>query len=248
VAIVFLDLWGVTCNHDEMDKGYRLVLSEILQREYGGDRRVWLRAHDESYTWYVGQVPQATTRGGSFRAFVDRMDAEQIHRIFDTAGIPFPAVDPLAFSRDLEVRVVSRVTSPYADVRSAVARLREAGHAIYVATQTTESAAAGALRGAGLEGLFDGLLTGSGLDRFKSDPQYWERAVSRVGVDAADSIAVDDSLRYLEAASSVGVTALLVDRLGAHPEDSVPTFVRGVLRHLAGLPQFVTVVQRGRIP
>ncbi len=248
MAVVFLDLWGVACNHDEMDKGYRLVMSEILQREYGGDRRVWLRAHDAAYMWYVEQVTEAETRQGSFRAFVDRIDAEHIRRIFETSGVPFPAVEPLPFARELESRVVSRVASAYPDVRSAVARLRDAGHTVYVATQGTESMAEGAIQGAGLAECFAGLLTGDNLDAFKSDSRYWTRALARVGVEAADCAAVDDSLRYLEAASSVGVTALLLDRLGAHPADSVPTFVRAVLRHLAGLPQFVESAQRARPP
>lgn len=245
MAVVLLDLWGVVCNHEEMDKGYRLVMSEILQKEHGGDRRTWLRSHDTAYTWYVDAFTDAAKRQVPHRAFVDRMDAEHIRMIFEIAGVPFPTVDPLAFARELERRVLSSIASAYPDVRNAVARLREAGHAVYLATQGTESSAAGAIQGAHLEGLFDGLFTGHSMDAFKSDRAYWERALARLGVAAEDCVAVDDSLRYLEAATSVGVTGLLLDRLGMHPAGSVPPFVRAVLRHLAGLPQFLAATPGG---
>ena len=239
MAVVFLDLWGVACNHEEMEKGYRLVMSQILQGAYGGDRRRWLRAIDEAYLWYVGEAAAAESRGESFRSFVDRVDADHIRKVFEIVGVPFPPVDPLAFGRELEGRVMSRVASAYPDVRNTVSRLREAGHTVYLATQATESNAMGAVKGAGLEGLFDGLLTGHSLDAFKSNPSYWERALDRLSAVADECVAVDDSPRYLEAATSVGVTGLLMDRLGIHPAASAPPFVRAVLRHLSGLPQFV---------
>ncbi len=239
MTVVLLDLWGVLCNHDEMDKAYRLLMSKILQEAYGGDRRVWLRAHDEAYVWYVEQFAEAGRKRLPRRGFDDRLDAEHIRKVFSFAEVPFPKANPVEFSRNLERRILSEGAAAYPDVPNAVSRLREAGHRLYVATGGSAWNAEGALRGAGLEGRFDGVLTGYDLDAFKADPGYWERALARIDAAPADTVAVDDSLEYLKAATSVGIIGLLLDRLGAHPVDSLPPYVRAVLRHLAGLPHFV---------
>jgi len=245
MASILVDLWGVVCNSEEAGKSYRLVMSEILQGEYGGDRRSWLRAHDEAYLWQAAEATAAEKRALPYRTFVDRMYAEHIRKVFDIAGVPFPAVDPLAFGRELERRVLSKSASAYPDVWRALSRLREAGHSIYLATQAAESNAAGAVQGAGVGGLFDGILTGDVLDAFKSDPVYWRRALTRIGRSGEGCVAVDDTLRYLEAATTAGITCLLLDRLGVQSAESVPPFVRAVLRHLAGLPQFVEAIRGG---
>ena len=239
MAIVLLDLWGVVCDHEAMDIAYRLRMSEFLQREYGGDRRTWLRAHDEAYPWYVSQIEDAARQRVPFRTFFDRLDAEHIGKIFSLAGVPFSATDPLAFSRELESRVIESASATYPDVPKAVGRLHEEHHRVFIATQAAEWNASAAIRGAGLQGVFDGLLTGYGLDAFKSDPQYWERALGRLDAPPADVVVVDDSLTYLEAAAAQAIPGLLLDRLGAHPASSVPPYVRAVLRHLAALPQYL---------
>lgn len=243
MATILVDLWGVLCNSEEGGKSYRLVMSEILAAEYGGDRRVWLRAYDEAYLWYVQEARAAEKRHDPYRSFMERIDAQHIQTVFEIAGVPFPETDPLALAQDVEQRTLLRSASPYPDVRTALTRLRQAGHAVYLATGATESNATGAVRGMGIGGMFDGILTGDRLDAFKSEPQYWTRALAHIERSPKDCVAVDDSLRVLQAATAVGVTGLLVDRLGAHPAESAPTFVTAVLRHLAGLPHYIEAIR-----
>src|SRR5439155_714376 len=50
---------------------------------------------------------------------------------------------------------------------------------------------------------------------------------------------VDDRLDYLEAAASVGIVALLLDRKGAHRPESMPPYLTATLRNLAGLSHWV---------
>src|SRR5437899_944006 len=87
--------------------------------------------------------------------------------------------------------------------------------------------------------------------RFGGDPDAWRRAhdeawvtyVQRVNATDWESRGyadvVDDRLDYLEAAASVGVLALLLDRKGAHRPEAMPSYVQATLRNLAGLPHWV---------
>ncbi len=52
---------------------------------------------------------------------------------------------------------------------------------------------------------------------------------------------MDDRLDYLEAAASVGILALLLDRKGAHRPEAMPPYVEATLRNLAGFPHWVEI-------
>src|SRR5438105_681087 len=87
--------------------------------------------------------------------------------------------------------------------------------------------------------------------RFGGEAEDWRRAHDEAFVtytrraNEADWDAraygdvVDERLDYLEAAASVGILALLLDRKGAHRPEAMPPYVAATLRNLAGLPQWV---------
>ena len=153
-------------------------------------------------------------------------------------GVTDRPENPLALSRDLERQALADVNARYPDARTAMERLRAMGHRVYVATGGSETNEA-ALRGAGLSGLIDGLFSGHSQDAQKGRTAYWAEVPRSVGARAEDCILVDDRLDYLEAAASVGIVGLLLDRKGAHPPDAMPPYVAATLRNLAGLPHWV---------
>src|SRR5438034_1338433 len=69
--------------------------------------------------------------------------------------------------------------------------------------------------------------------------RYWEGIPQRLTADPRDCVVVDDRLDYLEAAASVGILALLLDRKGAHRPEGMPAYLQATLRNLAGLPHWV---------
>src|SRR2546427_704449 len=126
----------------------------------------------------------------------------------------------------------------FREYRERLAELLAAGHRVYVATGggATNDAA---LRGAGLFDLIDGIFTGHSQNAQKGQSRYWREIPDQLGVEPMNCVLVDDRLDYLEAAASVGIVALLLDRKAAHRPESMPPYVEATLRNLAGLPHWV---------
>ena len=235
---VLLDLYGVLIDHEKMFRGYRERLAELLAARFGGTPEAWRRAHDEAWVTYLQRVNSVDWESRGYADIVDELDARHLLEIFDRVGVAGRRADALAVSREFEREAMSHVNARYPDARTAIERLRSAGHRVYVATGGSETNDA-ALRGAGLFGLIDGIFTGHSQNAQKGQSRYWQEIPHRFGVKPVDCVLVDDRLDYLEAAASVGIVALLLDRKAAHRPESMPPYVEATLRNLAGLPHWV---------
>src|SRR3989442_1163412 len=151
-----------------MFRGYRERLAELLTARFGGDPDVWRRAHDEAWVTYVQRVNAADWESRGYAEVVDDLDARHLVEMFDRAGVLAPLTDTLSVSRELEREAMARVNARYPDARTAIERLRAAGHKVYVATGGGETNDA-ALRGAGLTDLIDGIFTGIRRTRRKDN-------------------------------------------------------------------------------
>jgi len=235
---VLLDLYGALLDHEKMFRGYRERLAELLAARFGGAPEAWRRAHDEAWVTYLQRVNSVDWESRGYADIVDELDARHLLEIFDRVGLTSRPADGLAVSREFEREAMSRVNARYPDARTAIERLRSAGHRVYVATGGSETNDA-ALRGAGLFDLIDGIFTGHSQNAQKGQSRYWQEIPHQLGVKPQDCVLADDRLDYLEAAASVGIVALLLDRKGAHRPESMPPYVEATLRNLAGLPHWV---------
>lgn len=235
---ILLDLYGVLLDHEKMFRGYRDRLAELLSARFGGDPEAWRRAHDEAFVAYVQRVNETDWDARGWAEIVDELDARHLMDMFARMALSEQPKEALALSRELEREAMGRVDARYADARPAIERLRKMGHRVYVATgggETNESA----LRGAGLFDLIDGVFTGHTQNAQKGRPSYWTGIPRQLGAAPQDCVLVDDRLDYLEAATSVGILGLLLDRKGAHRPEAMPGYVQATLRSLAGLPHWV---------
>lgn len=235
---ILLDLYGVLLDHEKTFRGYRSRLADLLASRFGGDREVWLRAHDEAFVTYTRSADEADWEARGYGDIVDELDARHLLEIFERVGTAVRPPDPLSLSRELEREALSGIDARFPDARPAIERLRKMGHRIYAATggSLTNDAA---LRGAGLAGLIDGVFTGHSQNARKGRPAYWADIPRQLTVAPEDCVLVDDRLDYLAAAASVGIVALLLDRKGSHRPESMPAYVQATLRNLAGLPPWV---------
>jgi len=236
-------MWGVVVDSDRMTRGYRERLADLLQAELGGTREAWLAAHDRAAADHHRTADAIDWEAGEWLDLVDDLDAGHLVSILRGAGVAWRPPDPVAYSRDLEFRVMAGVQARFPDARTAIERLRKAGHRVYIATQATDSNARGALSGAQLLETFDRLFTGTTQKAQKSRPDYWRTVPSTVGAPPDRCVVVDDRLEYLEAAASFGMIALLLDRKGRQGSERLPAYVRASLRNLAGLPHYVDVLE-----
>ena len=235
---VLLDLYGVLLDHEKTFRGYRDRLADLLAERFGGSPDAWRRAHDDAFVTYTRRANEADWESRGYGDVVDELDAQHLVEMFERMGTPARPSEPLVISRELEREALAGVNARYPDARSSIERLRTKGHHVYVATGGSETNEA-ALRGAGLAGLIDGIFSGHSQHSHKSRPAYWSDVPRFVGARPTDCVLVDDRLDYLEAAASVGIVALLLDRKGAHRPDAMPSYVTATLRNLAGLPHWV---------
>ena len=240
MADVFIDLWGVLTDSRKGPDAYRQRLGELLRARLGGDLETWTAAHDAAQAAYGKEAESAATwTHGSWVEIVDRLDATYLRYLFERARVPPPATDILEYARALEAEVLAGMNVRFPDARTALERLKTAGHRLFLATAATERSARATLAGAELASFFDTIFTGTSQNARKLELRYWERISNRVDIEVFRAFVVDDRLAYLRAAASVGFRCLLMDRDGRHAPEAMPPFVEATLKTLVGLPQYL---------
>ena len=103
--------------------------------------------------------------------------------------------------------------------RGAVQRLRAAGLRLAIVTGAEGAGARRTLRGHGLEGLFDTVVSGDDVARSKPAPDCYRLALERLGLPAEACVALEDTAAGLHAATEAGLRALAIPHaLSAHQD------------------------------
>jgi putative hydrolase of the HAD superfamily len=169
-----------------------------------------------------GVPPRAHRDEESTRAFIVSI----FRRILELAGAPGGGD---ALDRAAEVILREHMAQNVwrregAGVRAAVMRLREAGLALAVVSNSEGNIEA-MLRDIGLAPLFDTILDSTVVGFAKPDPRIFALALERLGVAAADAIMVGDSPNAdVEGARGAGVRAALLDPFDLYPWAKAPRF------------------------
>jgi len=241
---VFLDLWGVLLDENKMNMEYNERASSILASRFGGDPAKWLVAYNRAWESYRRRFEATDWDRTSWSDVAGELDVRLISETLDDIGVESRPLDILRFSRSLEFEVVSSVARCHPDAPGAVRRLREKDHRVHVATQAGEWNAIGALEASGLLGEVHGIFSGSSQNTSKNTGRYWTKVLERTGSPSGDCILVDDRLDYLEAAASVGIAAILMDREEKTARSDLPRFVQERMSSLALLPPYVESISR----
>jgi putative hydrolase of the HAD superfamily len=102
----------------------------------------------------------------------------------------------------------------YDDVVPALAALRRAGSRLAIVSNCSWQTA-GVLEATGLAGQVDALVLSWEVGLLKPDPAILRVALGRLGADPARSALVDDVTANLDAARTLGMATVLMDRGGA---------------------------------
>jgi HAD superfamily hydrolase (TIGR01509 family) len=105
------------------------------------------------------------------------------------------------------------VIEPRPGVRRLVAELLAAGIAVGVATTGSREwvgPVLTAVLGPGLAGRLGVVITGDDVSRKKPDPEAYRAALYRLGLEAGEAVAVEDSQNGVEAAPAAGLPCLAV--------------------------------------
>lgn len=120
-------------------------------------------------------------------------------------------------------------------VADLIGRARAAGLRLALATTTSRSNVAALLAGsfaAYPAGLFDPIVAGEDVTAKKPDPEAYTRALDRLGLDAAECLAFEDSRNGVRAATGTGLRTIVTPSLYTAHEDF--TGATAVVRDLVG--------------
>ena len=150
-------------------------------------------------------------------------------------GLDDAAVEELA--RRKEERFRELIASDYPAMDGAaelIARLREAGFVLALGSSGPPENVELTLSHFG-RGVFFAVVTGADVARGKPDPQVFELAAARLGVEAASCAVIEDAPAGISAARAAAMTSIALVSTGRRAsdfEDVAPDLVVGSLREL----------------
>ena len=129
--------------------------------------------------------------------------------------------------------------SAFPEVRQTLRTLREAGFVTAILSNGTPSMLAAAVRGAGLDGLFDAVLSADAVGVYKTDPRVYQYALAQLGVTAAQVSFQSSNAWDAFAASAFGMRVVWCNRYGQRRE-RLPGSPDHEVRSLAELPALLS--------
>lgn len=150
----------------------------------------------------------------------------------DSLGIATPALR----ARLMELYLT---LSAFPEVPQVLRDLRAAGFSTAILSNGTPRMLESAVRGAGLEDLFDAVLSADTVGVFKTDQRVYEHALARLGVSAAQVSFQSSNGWDAYAASAFGMRVVWCNRYGQRPE-RLPGAPDHEVRSLAELPALLS--------
>jgi HAD superfamily hydrolase (TIGR01509 family) len=137
----------------------------------------------------------------------------RVHEYFADRA-PLPPADQfwLAFSGELFTLIDERLVV-FDDAVGAARELRRRGIPLAVASSSPRERLHRTLRRAGLLDVFDVTVAGDEVERGKPEPDMFLVAAERLGVDATDCVAIEDSPPGVAAARAAGMVTIAVCRV-----------------------------------
>jgi pyrophosphatase PpaX len=172
---------------------------------------------------------------GARRALIDELTtkgfdlATPIQKILDSAEAQAPLKGERAYHefRQLAYSIIDRFeeantasATPFPGTRNELERLRSRGVRLAVLTNSGRKAASEVLRRAGLQDLFEFVLTRDDTATMKPRPEGLRKALSMLGLPAAQVFYVGDSPYDIVAAKLAGLRVISV-ATGHYSEDSL---------------------------
>ena len=129
--------------------------------------------------------------------------------------------------------------SAYPEVPAMLRRLKDAGMGRAILSNGTPAMLASAVSNAGLDGLFDAVLSVEEVGVYKPHPSVYRLAADRLGVAAREICFLSSNGWDAYSAKAFGFRVLWCNRFGQAPE-RIPAVPDGEIADLAVLPELVT--------
>jgi putative hydrolase of the HAD superfamily len=170
-------------------------------------RSLWFSAEDE-------QIERWRSRRIDFQ----EQRRERLRTVLPALGIDAPSgATELDGLFELYLQGYRAAWRAFADSVELLRRVRSTGRPVGLLTNGAQEQQLDKLRFTGLLEHFDVVCISESIGVQKPDPEAFRRLAERLGVEPEECLFVGDNpLHDIEGARAVGMTALLVDRYGAH--------------------------------
>jgi 2-haloacid dehalogenase len=141
---------------------------------------------------------------------------------------------------DLQQRLldVYRELSAYPEVSRVLAELRQAGFKTAILSNGTPEMLATAVRAAGIDALFDDIISVESVGIYKPHPSVYQLAVDRLGVAAARICFLSSNGWDAAGAAQFGFRVVWINRT-REPRERLPRGPEAELSNLGGLPALI---------
>ncbi len=123
-------------------------------------------------------------------------------------------------------------------VREFLGYLKGNGVKVALASSTSSKSVLREIIAAGLEKYFDEIVCGDMVTRSKPEPDIWLETLRRLGVDAKDAAAVEDSYNGVRSAKAAGLYTFMVPDL-MQPDDEMKALADQILPSLNDVKAFL---------
>jgi HAD superfamily hydrolase (TIGR01509 family) len=209
-AVIF-DMDGVLIDSEPL---HFAVLSELLAHS----GHIYTRAENEQF---IG-----TTSEAMFTTLIARY------------GLAGSVVEYIARYDEALLQVLNEPHPPAAGVAALIARLRELGIRVGVASSSRQEWVAATLRSLGLADAFEVVVSGDNVERGKPDPAIYLLAAQLLGVAAERCLAIEDAPNGVQSARAAGMTVL-----GVRTEYTAHLHLEGVARTVDSLAELDLTAQ-----
>ena len=114
------------------------------------------------------------------------------------------------YEQSLVDHLTANHVEPEPGAHQLIARLREDGRRLAVASSSPDAVVRATLTALGLDGMFELHVAGDQVAHGKPDPEIYLTTAARLGVPPARCLAIEDSLHGIEAARRAGMAVVAV--------------------------------------
>ncbi|MGE3703440.1 MAG: haloacid dehalogenase type II [Hyphomicrobiaceae bacterium] len=135
-----------------------------------------------------------------------------------------------------------RTLAAFPEVRNVLLTLRQSGFATAILSNGTPAMLDAAVSGAGLNGLFDAVLSADAVSAFKTHPSVYQHALDQLGLPASAVSFQSSNAWDAHAASDFGMRVVWCNRYGQQRE-RLPGAPDHEIRTLAELPALMPTIR-----
>lgn len=215
VSACVFDAYGTLFEVDSVSRGAQ----EVLGDRWRALSDLW-RAKQLQYTWLRGL--------GGCHADFWQVTGEALEFAMASLGIEDAGIHRRLMDLYLGI-------SAYPEVPAALSRLKAKGMKLAILSNGTPAMLAAATANAGIEGLFDAVLSVEEVGVYKPHPKVYGLACQRLGTPAPSICFLSSNSWDAWSAKAYGLTTLWCNRFGQVPE-RLPAPPDGEIRDLSSLP------------